>query len=64
MPIYEYKCKNCGEKFEVLVFSQTDNSIVCVKCGSENTERMLSSFASNMGTGSTGSACKNTGRFS
>jgi len=61
MPIYEYRCNNCGKKFEVLVFSQSDNKIICVKCGSESTERLFSSFAA---TSAGKASCAGSGRFS
>lgn len=40
MPIYEFKCEDCGEKFEELIFN--DSSPVCPACGSAKTEKMLS----------------------
>lgn len=61
MPIYEYKCGDCGEKFEVFVFSQIDLKIKCSECGSVNTERVLSSFAS--GGRDASSSCRPTSRF-
>jgi putative FmdB family regulatory protein len=46
MPIYEYQCKTCGERFEKLVRSMGDSSpVACAKCGSEQTARTLSVFA-------------------
>jgi putative FmdB family regulatory protein len=56
MPIYEYRCKDCGEKFEVYTFSHADTTIECQACGSENTERLMSGFASS--GSSTGSSCR------
>jgi len=44
MPIYEYICKECGNEFEELVFSQ-DASAPCPKCGSEKTEKLMSACA-------------------
>jgi putative FmdB family regulatory protein len=42
MPIYEYKCNQCGEDFEMLVFgSQT---IDCPKCSSQDIKKKMSSF--------------------
>jgi putative FmdB family regulatory protein len=69
MPIYEFKCKNCGEKFEVFVFSHGDASIICGNCGSENIERLMSGFAhTGASSGSSGeasgSSCAGAGRFS
>ncbi|NHZ86513.1 MAG: hypothetical protein GWP19_11645 [Planctomycetia bacterium] len=34
MPMYDYRCKNCDEVFEELVFSNTipDKEIKCPKC--------------------------------
>lgn len=63
MPIYEYKCNDCGSKFEELVFSDSMN-VACEKCGSENAEKLLSGFAtSGNALGSTGS-CGGSGGFS
>jgi putative FmdB family regulatory protein len=61
MPIYEYKCNNCHEKFEVFVFSHADTIITCSECGSDNTERVLSSFASSGNSG--GSSCRPSSGF-
>ena len=63
MPIYEYKCKDCDSKFEVLVFTQNEK-IVCEKCGSENAERLLSGFASNVSGPDIGGSCGGSGGFS
>ena len=56
MPIYEYCCRQCGEKFEEFRrISEADQKARCPKCRSEETERMLSSFASvSTGSGSCG----------
>ncbi len=37
MPIYEYKCENCGDDFECIVF-RTDEAVECPKCGSAESE--------------------------
>jgi len=46
MPIYEYKCNQCGEGFETIVFSSQDEANVrCPKCDSQEVERRISAFA-------------------
>lgn len=48
MPIYEYTCRGCGEKFEQLVRSMSggdQEKFACPKCGSKQTARALSVFA-------------------
>ncbi len=35
MPIYEYECKNCGERFEVWQKITDEPLKVCEKCGGE-----------------------------
>ena len=41
MPIYEYKCAECGEKSEHLVYSHTE-APKCPSCNSEKLERIIS----------------------
>jgi putative FmdB family regulatory protein len=43
MPIYEYKCRDCGTRFEALrAMKDADASIVCEHCTSVDTVRVLS----------------------
>ena len=44
MPLYDYGCKKCGQEFEVLVRAG-DAAPVCVSCGSQEIEKLLSGFA-------------------
>ena len=44
MPIYEYECRNCGEKFEKIVYQKLD-STKCVACGSRRVKKCVSGFA-------------------
>jgi putative FmdB family regulatory protein len=47
MPIYEYQCIKCGEKFEVRQSIGEDGSeLSCPKCNAENPKRLFSSFFS------------------
>jgi len=47
MPIYEYRCADCGKKFEVLVLrAETESSIRCPKCSGTNMKRLISRFTS------------------
>jgi putative FmdB family regulatory protein len=41
MPVYEYRCKNCGEQVEVLVRSKSTLP-TCPNCGSPRLEKLLS----------------------
>jgi putative FmdB family regulatory protein len=54
MPIYEYECQKCGERFEVRRgMAESDNETKCPKCEAEKPRRVFSVFA----TGSSGGAC-------
>jgi putative FmdB family regulatory protein len=56
MPLYEYRCRRCGETFEKLRRMQdADRGLICPKCESEEVERLLSTFASS--GGETGGGC-------
>lgn len=46
MPIYEFKCNQCGNGFEKLVFpSDDERTFECPSCGKKDVSRLLSSFA-------------------
>ena len=59
MPLYEYVCQTCGERFEKLVRSTTNpTEIVCPSCASAAVKRALSTFAtSGGGTEAVSPAC-------
>jgi putative FmdB family regulatory protein len=44
MPIYEFECKECGERFEELVSSSAEGA-TCPACRSRNARRLLSPVA-------------------
>lgn len=56
MPIFEYKCDDCGEVFEELVSGQTE-SVPCSKCKSDNVHRIIS-LISSKGISSGCSSCE------
>jgi putative FmdB family regulatory protein len=70
MPLYEYRCIECGDEFEKrLSFSEADQLPVCPKCASPKTQKRLSkvvSFgaASAGSTSSVSSNCGSRGGFS
>ena len=46
MPLYEYSCQDCDQKFEKLIRSgNRDQEAVCPSCGSTRTKRAISLFA-------------------
>ncbi len=62
MPLFEYRCKDCGERFETLVLSSSsEEESECPKCGSMQTEKQMSMFASSGGNGSGGASASSCG---
>ena len=48
MPIYEYKCSKCGEKFEIRRgFTDSCADLKCPKCGAERPSKLISAFRTN-----------------
>lgn len=41
MPFYEYRCNECGHRFEVLQRMSDDPITVCENCSAEAAERVL-----------------------
>lgn len=59
MPIFEYKCAKCKEKFEELVTDQTQ--VMCPNCGSVEVNKLFSAFGYKSGSSfkssKSGSSC-------
>jgi putative FmdB family regulatory protein len=48
MPIFEYKCQDCGTKFEKLVRRSSDTAeLECPSCGKQRLEQEHSTFAAH-----------------
>ncbi|MCI0515364.1 zinc ribbon domain-containing protein [candidate division KSB1 bacterium] len=61
MPIYEYRCTNCGHVFEKLQSIGADNSLLeCPECHTPKPNRIFSAFAAKSSglttSGSSGSS--------
>lgn len=55
MPIYEYQCRACGERFEHFARSTRDRGPRrCPACGSPEIERQFSTFAARGSDGGAG----------
>jgi putative FmdB family regulatory protein len=58
MPVYEYKCNDCGKQFEFLMLRESDkDELKCSKCGGTDLERLLSVFGTGGGSSSDGASC-------
>jgi putative FmdB family regulatory protein len=44
MPIYDFRCTDCDERYDTLV-RRAEDVVTCPSCGSERSERLLSIFA-------------------
>lgn len=62
MPIFEYECKKCNNKFEVLHKSTANlEEVICPKCQSKENKKLFSSFSASVKgnfTKSYGSSCE------
>lgn len=56
MPLFEYKCTDCDNRFEELV-SSGDVKVFCPKCKSEEVSRQLSVFSASGKSSSSGLPC-------
>ncbi|MBV8847582.1 MAG: zinc ribbon domain-containing protein [Bryobacterales bacterium] len=50
MPIFEYKCDDCGAKFEKLVRRANDD-VLCPSCGESHLTQQYSTFAAHANGG-------------
>jgi putative FmdB family regulatory protein len=45
VPIYEFRCDDCAERFEELLRTQDAAGVACPACGSQALTRLVSRFA-------------------
>ena len=57
MPIYEFRCDQCGERFEALVAVGTESGR-CRICGAEKAQRAFSAQAAPFGLAKTGAEAR------
>ena len=55
MPIYDFRCKECGHRYEVLTSISRMDQVVCEKCGAK-VERVYQGKC-NFGANAVGSGC-------
>ncbi len=54
MPIFEYRCLDCGKTFEELVISTANaDDVECEYCGSKNVRKLVSGFSTISNNSST-----------
>ncbi len=69
MPIFEYRCQDCGTKFEKLVRNSDTSGPECPSCGTQHLSKELSTFAAHgngrpaepMGGGCPAGMCRTPG---
>jgi putative FmdB family regulatory protein len=62
MPIYEFACKDCGNRFEVLRLSSNGfKGVECPKCHGKKVAKEMSTFSPAIGGTSHASACDTGG---
>jgi putative FmdB family regulatory protein len=45
MPIYEYRCEDCGKRSSALLTSYSSSDPACPHCGKPGLRRLVSTFA-------------------
>ncbi len=66
MPMYDFYCNQCGNKFTKLLWKDPDKAeVVCPECKSEEVKRLISAFASfgSMKSSYSASSCGGSGGF-
>lgn len=59
MPVFEYKCRDCGTVYDVLHKSNTNKEdVVCPKCSSKKQDKLISSFSSSIKSSSGSGGCE------
>lgn len=54
MPIYEFHCRTCNNRFETLVRNSSE-AVACLQCGSDDLQKLISAHA--VGSGAPDTPC-------
>lgn len=55
MPLYDYQCEKCGEKFEVRQrYGQDDSKVKCPKCNEPNPRKLITGFSTSASSNPSG----------
>ena len=58
MPIYDFKCRECGRVSEMFLRGTDDQAVCCPGCGSSSMERLISSsYLVKTGSQAPGKTC-------
>lgn len=58
MPIYEFECRDCGNRFETLrPLGDTGKGLKCPECGAGRPAKVFSTFAASSSSGNDAGAC-------
>lgn len=58
VPIYEFRCRECGHRFEKLCpMGEDGKNLQCPKCGAGTPKRIMSAFSAQGTEGAAGSGC-------
>jgi putative FmdB family regulatory protein len=44
MPIFDFECRECGHKFDLIISNAEKDKAKCTQCGAMNLKQLLSSF--------------------
>jgi putative FmdB family regulatory protein len=49
MPVFEYKCKSCGIKYEIYhPVKENKEDVACPECKSSDSEKLFSTFSASI----------------
>ena len=47
MPIFDFECRKCGHKFDLIISNADKEKAKCPQCGAMNLKQLLSSFSTS-----------------
>lgn len=56
MPVFDFECKKCGNKFDLMISNKDKDKVKCPQCGSPEIKQLISLFATPS-SGSSSDSC-------